>query len=77
MHVRIRVYSDDQLLFVSLSRRANKASLTRKINDLKRSAERWYPDCSGPYRLEVYVDGCHYCSVLFDQYAHHCEVFYD
>lgn len=46
--------------------RKNKASLTRKVNDVKRYISGYGYDLYGPLKCAIYVNDCHYCDIHYD-----------
>lgn len=58
--------SDFNLVLERLFVRKNKASLTRKVNDLKRFISGPGFERFGPLQCVVYVNNSHYCDIRFD-----------
>lgn len=67
MFVEVKLYDIDSNLVRERSFvRKNKASLTRKVNDLKRFISGPGFERYGPLQCVVYVNDSHYCDIYYD-----------
>lgn len=71
MYVEVKLYDIDSNLVRERSFfRKNKASLTRKVNDLKRYISGYGYELYGPLLCVFYVNDCHYCDIHYDPNAY-------